>query len=97
MEKKRMQKLAGINEGTGFKNGKFKLQRYSYADYSKGEEYEPDPQNGNVCIDEDVAKLEELAAELLQVVQMTISTSAASNLGGIGEKARKVIKKAKSL
>jgi len=92
VEKNRIQKLAGINEETAFKNGKFKLDRFDIGDYGRVQD---DP-NGEWCDSIQVSKLEELAAEMLEVVQMTISTSASSNLGGIGERARAVIKKAKS-
>jgi len=93
MEKKRMQKLAGINEGTFFKNGKFKLNRCSAN--REGDMYFDE--DGEYCYADEVAKLEELASEMLEVVQMTIASSAPNNLGGIAKAARAVIKKAKSL
>lgn len=92
-----MKKLAGINEGTAFKNGKFTLDRFDVWTTSFGDIADELSPDGEWCNSDDVKKLEELAAELLAVVQMTIATSAPNNLGGIAKKARDVIKKAKSL
>ena len=61
MEKKRMQKLAGINEGTLYKNGKFKLDRWEVGQYNY--HGAPDPY-GKWCEAKDVAELEAIANEM---------------------------------
>lgn len=96
MEKNRMQKLDGIKEGTIFKNGKFKLDRWEVGQYNY--HGAPDPY-GKWCEAQDVAKLEELAAELLFVVEMA-EENYYDGLGdeqSVAQAARKVIEKVKSL
>lgn len=97
MEKNRMQKLAGIKEGTLFNNGKFKLDRFDIesGDYGRVQD---DP-SGEWCKADDVAKLEELAAQLLYVVEMA-EENYYDGLGdeqSVAKAARKVIEKVKSL
>ena len=107
MDKKRIKKLAGINEGTAFKNGKFKLDRYD-AEYGGGE---IDPL-GNWCLDKDVEKLEAIAAKMYGIVNHLADIFYGDNARSFGspasetirhqaeelaKQARDVIKKAKSL
>ena len=99
MEKNRMQKLAGINEGTIFKNGKFEIPRWD-TDYREGEPFYEMPKYGEWCKYNDVEKLEEIAAQLLEVLEMAEE----DYYDGLGDEqsdfrraARKVIEKAKSL
>ena len=92
MEKKRMQKLAGINEGTAFKNGRFKLQRWDVGQYN----YHGAPSSGgNWCESNDVRKLEDLADQMYDAIYYLHKDY------DLDEKVEKVlaalIKKAKSL
>lgn len=64
MEKNRMQKLAGIKEGTAFNNGKFKLDRFDVwqtLDDEIMKEVNPD---GDFCDSIQVSKLEAIANEM---------------------------------
>ena len=83
MDKKRIKKLAGINEGTAFQNGKFNLDRYE-VEYGGGD---IDPL-GNWCLDKDVQELEALASEMYNILKevsyrgkMSRDAKAALNLG----------------
>ena len=93
MDKTRMQKLADLNEGTVFKNGKFELQRYHGSTVS----------SGNWCQSKEVAELEQLASEMYGILndladivhgadQMIVAKADV-----LQKAARDVIKKAKSL
>ena len=63
MDKTRMQKLAGLNEGTVFKNGKFELQRYHGSTVS----------SGNWCQSKEVAELESVAREMFAIINSIMS------------------------
>ena len=64
MEKNRLKQLAGLREGTAFKNGKFTLERFDFWFDNFGHEQTDDNPKGNWCKAGDVAKLEELANEM---------------------------------
>ena len=65
MEKNRMQKLAGIKEGTAFKNGKFKLDRFDVWDYRRHADIMKDvTPDGDFCDSIQVSKLEAIANEM---------------------------------
>ena len=63
MDKTRMQKLAGLNEGTVFKNGKFELDRWHGSTVS----------SGNWCQSKEVAELEQLASEMYGIINSIMS------------------------
>ena len=74
MDKNRMQKLAGINEGTIFKNGEFKLNRhhrYQLRADREGDMYFDE--EGEYCYADEVAKLEELANEMYGIINSIMS------------------------
>lgn len=108
MEKKRMKKLAGINEGSimPFKNGKFKLERFNTWAVSR---VRPD---GEWCESDSVAELEAIAAEMYGIVNHLADIFYGDNARSFGspasetirhqaemlaKQARDVIKKAKTL
>ena len=106
MNRGRMKKLAGINEGTAFKNGKFKLDRFDAWATRVG-----DP-SGEWCAADDVAKLEAIAAKMYGIVNHLAGIFYGDNARSFGspasetiryqaeelaKQARDVIKKAKSL
>lgn len=94
MNSGRMKKLAGINEEYTAFNDYFEIDRYDLPEDSIKRSYLNTPiRNGNWCKYEDVAELESVAREMLEIVQMTIATSAPNNLGGIIKAARKVLAK----
>lgn len=105
MNSGRMKKLAGINEGTAFKNGKFKLDRFD----AWATRVSPD---GEWCAADDVAKLEAIAAKMYGIVNHLADIFYGDNARSFGspasetirhqaeelaKEARDVIKKAKSL
>lgn len=71
MNNERMKKLAGLNEGTAFKNGKFKLDRYKVGEDVMFGGYEKNP-NGDWCDADDVAGLEDIAGEMYSIIQRVI-------------------------
>ena len=100
MDKNRIQKLAGIREGTGFKNGKFTLERFSvYSDYGNPvDNYESD--DGDWCNSDDVAKIEKIANEMYDILNELVQdyyVHSDVDLKIVAQEAREVIKKAKSL
>lgn len=95
MNSGRMQKLAGINEGTAFKNGKFRLQRWHGSTVS----------SGNWCESSDVSKIEEIAAKMYDTLNKLVETmddlpeddETPQTVWDVYREARKVIEKVKSL
>ena len=93
MNKNRMQKLAGINEATLFKNGKFKLDRYE-VEYGGGEI----DRLGNWCLDKDVKKLEQIASELYDALSyFKRNTPLIVNDTRLQTKVENLLKKASSI
>ena len=99
MDKNRMQKLAGIREGTLFKNGKFKLERFDVWQTSDDEIMKEVSPDGDFCDSNQVSKLEELVAELMEVVEMAEENyyDEDGDEQSVARAARAIIKKAKSL
>ena len=91
MEKKRIQKLAGINEGTNFFNGEFQLERFN--------DDHDEASDGNWCYDGDVTKLEELANEMYAYIRKLgdISGTYILNDARFKTKTQAILKKAQSL
>lgn len=98
MNKNRIQQLAGIREGTGFKNGKFTLDRFSvYSDYGNPvDNHESD--DGDWCNSDDVAKLEEIANEMYDALDDIIGEAGFEGLPDSKQDAiSAVLAKAKTL
>ncbi len=99
MEKNRMQKLAGLNEGTGFKNGKFKLDRFNVFQNNIGTQKSSVSNTGDWCNSKDVAKLEAIANEMYDILNQLDQDLASGGFGlkSIRRDARAVFDKVKSL
>lgn len=112
MEKNRMKKLAGINEGTAFKNGKFELPRFDVWATSFGDIADELSPDGEWCAADEVAKLEAIAAEMYGIVNHLADIFYGADARSFGspasetirhqaevlaKQARDVIKKSKSL
>lgn len=70
MDKERAKKLAGINEGRAFRNGDFKLDRYKvFSEKPDGFKLDKSGFYGDWCATEDVAKLEELAGVMYNLIE----------------------------
>lgn len=112
MNSGRMKKLAGINEGNTFKNGKFTLDRFDVSPTFHGDIADELSPDGEWCAADDVAKLEAIAAEMYGIVNHLADIFYGDNARSFGspasetirhqaeelaKQARDVIKKAKSL
>lgn len=98
MNKERIKKLAGINEGTAFRNGKFKLDRYKVGEDAMFGGLGDLHPNGDWCDADDVAGLEDIAAEIYAALDDIIGEAGFEGLPDSKQDAIHVaLKKAKSL
>ena len=74
MDKNRMQKLAGLNEGYTAFNDYFEIDRYNLPEDSIKRSYLNTPiRDGNWCKYEDVAELESVAREMFGIINSIMS------------------------
>lgn len=73
MNSGRMKKLAGINEGNTFKNGKFTLDRFDVSPTFHGDITDELSPDGEWCAADDVAELESVAREMFGIINSIMS------------------------